>query len=74
MQLESDEAARNERLLGLEVFKNEKKKLEPEIFQLELEYDEDKKNGRIEANEKEREKILAVKTLKKEMNYKIRET
>ena len=74
MQLESDEAARNERLLGLEVFKNEKKKLEPEIFKLELEYDEDKKNGRIEANEKEREKILAVKTLKKEMNYKIRET
>ena len=74
MQLESDEAARNERLLGLEPFKNEKKKLEPEIFQLEVQYDEDKKNGRIEANEKEREKILAVKTLKKEMNYKIRET
>ena len=74
MQLESDEAARNERLLGLEAFKNEKKKIEPEGFQLELQYDEDKKNGRIEANEKEREKILAVKTLKKEMNYKIRET
>ena len=74
MQLESDEAARNERLLGLEAFKNEIKKLEPEIFQLELEYDTDKKNGRIEANEKEREKILAVKTLKKEMSYKIRET
>ena len=74
MQLESDEAARNERLLGLEVYKNEKKKLEPEIFKLEVQYDEEKKNGRIEANEKEREKILAVKTLKKEMNYKIRET
>ena len=58
-------------------FKDEKLlkiRLLKEISEFKVEYEQDKKNGRIEANEKEREKIQAVKTLKKEMNFKVKET
>ena len=47
-------------------FKDEKLlkiRLLKEISEFKVEYEQDKKNGRIEANEKEREKIQAVKNL-----------
>ena len=54
--------------------KLEKADLLKNISELTVQYELDKKTGRIEANEKEREKIQAVKTLKKEMNFKVKET
>ena len=39
-----------------------------------MQHEQDKKNGRIEANEKEREKIYAVKKLSEEMDFKVKET
>ena len=54
--------------------KLEKIELLKTISELTVQYEQDKKTGRIEANEKEREKIQAVKTLKKEMNFKVKET
>ena len=45
-----------------------------EIADLKVQHELDKKNGRIEANEKEREKIYAVKKLSEEMDFKVKET
>ena len=45
-----------------------------EIADLKVQHEQDKKNGRIEANEKEREKIYAVKKLSEEMDFKVKET
>lgn len=52
----------------------EKKRLLTEIADLKVQHELDKKNGRIEANEKEREKIYAVKKLSEEMDFKVKET
>ena len=54
--------------------KENKKKLLTEIADLKVQYDLDKKNGRIEANNKERDKIYAVKKLSEEMDFKVKET
>lgn len=45
-----------------------------EIADLKVSFEMDKKNGRIEANNKERDKIYAVRKLSEEMDFKVKET
>ena len=72
--LNDDLNQRDQDLLNMKQEKQEKAELLKAISELTVQYELDKKTGRIEANEKEREKIQAVKTLKKEMNFKVKET
>ena len=72
--LNDDLNQREQDLLNMKQEKQEKAELLKAISELTVQYELDKKTGRIEANEKEREKIQAVKTLKKEMNFKVKET
>jgi len=62
------------RLDTLKSTKEAKKNLLTEIADLKVQYDLDKKNGRIEANNRERDKIYAVKKLSEEMDFKVKET
>lgn len=54
----------------------EKEKLEimSEIATLKIQVQQEKKEGMIEINDRERAKIYAVKKLSEEMDYKVKET
>jgi hypothetical protein len=52
----------------------EKHEITTEIATLKVQVEQEKKEGMIEINERERQKIYAVKKLSEEMDYKVKET
>ena len=53
--------------------KEARQELFTEIEELKVQFHKDKKEGMLEINKKEREKIMAIRRLNEEMDYKIKE-
>ena len=58
----------------LKEVEKEKEQIMSEIATLKIQCEQEKKAGMIEINERERDKIYAVKKLSEEMDYKVKET
>lgn len=61
-------------LTKLKEIEKEKKAIMQDIATLKIQVEQEKKEGMIEINERERDKIYAVKKLSEEMDYKVKET
>ena len=61
-------------LTKLKEIEKEKKAVMQDIATLKIQVEQEKKEGMIEINERERDKIYAVKKLSEEMDYKVKET
>lgn len=61
-------------LSKLKEIEKEKKAIMQDIATLKIQVEQEKKEGMIEINERERDKIYAVKKLSEEMDYKVKET
>ena len=61
-------------LFKLKKVEEEKESITTEIAKLQIECEQEKKQGMIEINDLERAKIIAVKKLSEEMDYKVKET
>ena len=61
-------------LTKLKEIEKEKKAVMQDIATLKIQIEQEKKKGVIVINERERDKIYAVKKLSEEMDYKVKET